>query len=136
MVPLHALTPINPKKYGDQKENQDDPNHTYLNIRKYYDVSMNLIDVSGLVSSILICLMFVPEVAHVYKHNDAKAISYPFLHLNLLASVLALIYAIDYKVIPMIITNVSAGIFSFVLYRFKYVNELKGETCTIDEVGV
>ena len=97
---------------------------------------MNLIDVSGLVSSILICLMFVPEVAHVYKHNDAKAISYPFLHLNLLASVLALIYAIDYKVIPMIITNVSAGIFSLILYRFKYVNELKGETCTIDEEGV
>ena len=97
---------------------------------------MNLIDVSGLVSSILICLMFVPEVAHVYKHKDAKAISYPFLHLNLFASILALIYSIHYIVIPMIITNVSAGIFSLILYRFKYVNELKGETCTIDEVGV
>jgi len=97
---------------------------------------MNLIDISGLVSSILICLMFVPEVTHVYKHKDAKAISYPFLHLNLLASLLALIYAIDYMVIPMIITNVSAGIFSLILYRFKYVNELKGENQSIDEVGV
>ena len=45
---------------------------------------MNLVDISGLVSSILICLMFVPEVVHVYKHKDAKAISYPFLHLNLI----------------------------------------------------
>ena len=97
---------------------------------------MILVDISGLVSSILICLMFIPEILHVYKHKDAKAISYPFLHLNLLASVLALIYAIDYKVIPMIITNVSAGIFSLILYHFKYVNELKGENQSIDEVGV
>lgn len=86
---------------------------------------MNIIDISGLVSSILICLMFVPELTHVYKHKDAKAISYAFLHLNLLASVLALIYSIHYGVIPMTITNVSAGLFSLILYHFKYVNELK-----------
>ena len=97
---------------------------------------MNLIDISGLVSSVLICLMFVPEVVHVYKHKDAKAISYPFLHLNLLASVLALVYSIHYDVIPMTITNVSAGIFSFVLYHFKYVNELKENTPNIDEASM
>lgn len=97
---------------------------------------MNLIDISGLVSSVLICLMFVPEVVHVYKHKDAKAISYPFLHLNLLASVLALVYSIYYNVVPMTITNVSAGIFSLVLYQFKYVNELKENTPNIVEVEV
>lgn len=86
---------------------------------------MNIIDVSGLVSSILICLMFIPELLHVFKHRDARAISYGFLHLNLLASVLALVYSIHYNVIPMTITNISAGIFSLVLYQFKYVNELK-----------
>ena len=97
---------------------------------------MNLIDISGLVSSILICLMFIPEIVHVYKHRDAKAINYAFLHLNLLASVLALIYSIHYNIIPMTITNISAGLFSLVLYQFKYVNELKEETHSIDEVGV
>ena len=97
---------------------------------------MNLVDISGLVSSILICLMFVPEIAHVYKTKDAKAINYGFLHLNLIASVLALIYSIHYNVIPMTITNISAGLFSLVLYQFKYVNELKEETHSIDEVGV
>ena len=97
---------------------------------------MNLIDISGLVSSILICLMFVPEIIHVYKNRDAKAINYTFLHLNLLASVLALVYSIHYNVIPMTITNISAGLFSLVLYQFKYVNELKEETHSIDEVGV
>jgi len=97
---------------------------------------MNLIDISGLVSSILICLMFIPEIVHVYKHRDAKAINYAFLHLNLIASVLALIYSIHYNIIPMTITNVSAGLFSLILYQFKYVNELKEETHSIDEVGV
>jgi uncharacterized protein with PQ loop repeat len=80
--------------------------------------------------------MFVPEVIHVYKHKDAKAINYSFLHLNLIASVLALVYSVHYNVIPMTITNVSAGIFSLILFHFKYVNELKGENQTIDEVGV
>jgi uncharacterized protein with PQ loop repeat len=80
--------------------------------------------------------MFVPEIIHVYKNRDAKAINYTFLHLNLLASVLALIYSIHYNIIPMTITNVSAGLFSLVLYQFKYVNELKEETHSIDEVGV
>jgi uncharacterized protein with PQ loop repeat len=80
--------------------------------------------------------MFVPEVVHVYKHKDAKAINYSFLHLNLIASVLALVYSVHYNVIPMTITNVSAGIFSLILFHFKYVNELKGENQTIDEVGV
>ena len=86
---------------------------------------MNVVDVLGLTSSIIITLMFIPEVTHVYKNSDAKAINYSFLHLNLVASVLALVYSVHYRVIPMIITNVSAGLFSLVMYHFKYVNEVK-----------
>ncbi len=89
---------------------------------------MNVVDVLGLTSSIIITLMFIPEVAHVYKNSDAKAIHYSFLHLNLVASVLALVYSVHYRVIPMIITNVSAGLFSLVMYHFKYVNEVKENT--------
>ena len=89
---------------------------------------MNVVDVLGLTSSIIITLMFIPEVSHVYKNSDAKAINYSFLHLNLVASVLALVYSVHYRVIPMIITNVSAGLFSLVMYHFKYVNEVKENT--------
>lgn len=89
---------------------------------------MNVVDVLGLTSSIIITLMFIPEVTHVYKNSDAKAINYSFLHLNLVASVLALVYSVHYQVIPMIITNVSAGLFSLVMYHFKYVNEVKENT--------
>ena len=73
---------------------------------------MNGIDVCGLVGSIFIVIMFIPEIYHVYKHKDAKAINYNFLHLNLIASVLSLVYSFHYDVIPMSITNLSAGLFS------------------------
>ncbi|QIG59809.1 hypothetical protein [Dishui Lake phycodnavirus 3] len=98
---------------------------------------MNIwIDGAGLLSSILICLMFVPELVHVYKNKDAKAINYTFLHLNLIASVLALVYSIYYGVIPMTITNISSGLFSLILYHFKYVNELKDKTQVEDIASI
>ena len=76
--------------------------------------------------------MFIPEIHHVYKYKDAKAINYNFLHLNLTASVLSLVYSFHYDVIPMTITNVSAGLFSFLMYYFKYVYEVKEKRQIID----
>ena len=96
---------------------------------------MNVIDVCGLLGSIAIAMMFVPEVIHVYKHKDAKAINYSFLHLNLLASVLSLVYSIYYDVVPMTITNASAGIFSVIMYYFKHIYELKEKIPNIDKVA-
>ena len=97
---------------------------------------MNVVDVLGLTSSIIITLMFIPEVAHVYKNSDAKAINYSFLHLNLVASVLALVYSVHYRVIPMIITNVSAGLFSLVMFHFKYTKEVKESSVDNNEEEV
>ena len=92
---------------------------------------MNIVDISGLIGSVFIVIMFIPEVVHVYKHKDAKAINYTFLHLNLLASVLSLVYSFHYNVIPMTITNVSAGLFSLLMYYFKYLYEVKDKNKTI-----
>ena len=97
---------------------------------------MNIIDVFGFASSILITIMFIPEVILVYKNHDAKAINYSFLHFNLLASVFALVYSIHYEVVPMTITNVAAGLFSIVMYHFKYTKELKEKESNTNEVGV
>ena len=85
---------------------------------------MNIIDLCGLVSSIIIVLMFIPEIYHVYKHKDAKAINYCFLHLNVISSVLALVYGITYNVAPMIINQSAMGIFALLMYYFKYNYEL------------
>ena len=97
---------------------------------------MNVVDVLGIASSILITLMFIPEVIHVYRNQDAKAINYSFLHLNLLASAFALVYSVYYDVVPMTITNVSAGLFSLVMYHFKYTKEVKESSTDNDEEKV
>jgi uncharacterized protein with PQ loop repeat len=99
---------------------------------------MYIIDVSGLIGSVVIVIMFIPEVIHVYKYKDAKAINYSFLHLNLIASVLSLVYSIYYDVVPMTITNVSAGLFSLLMYYFKYVYELKdkNQITTIEDAPI
>jgi uncharacterized protein with PQ loop repeat len=89
---------------------------------------MNAIDGIGLTSAILISIMFVPQVHHVYKEKDTNAIDYKFLGINMLASSMGLVYSIYYSVIPMIIANTSAGLFSISLIGFKYVNELKEKT--------
>jgi uncharacterized protein with PQ loop repeat len=82
---------------------------------------MNIIDLCGFVSSIIIAFMFVPEIYHVYKHKDANAINYWFLHLNVISSILALVYGITYNVVPMIINQSAMGIFALTMYYFKYI---------------
>ena len=77
----------------------------------------------GLISSILIAIMFVPQVVHVYKTKDTAAINYTFLGLNMAASSLGLVYSIYFDVVPMIVANTSAGLFSISLTCMKLVND-------------
>ena len=93
---------------------------------------MNFIDGIGLASAILIGIMFIPQVSHVYREKDTNALNYMFLGINMIASSMGLVYSIYYKVIPMIIANTSAGVFSLSLTTFKYLNEVKEETTHID----
>ena len=80
------------------------------------------IDYVGLTSAVLISIMFVPQVIHTYKTRNVKGINYGFLFLNASASILGLIYSIHYRIIPMIIANTSAGLFSFSLFMIKVVH--------------
>ena len=89
----------------------------------------------GLVSSILISIMFVPQVVHVYKTKDTHAINYSFLNLNMLASTMGLVYSVYFTVIPMIVANTSAGLFSVSLIGMKYINGLKEKIPNIDKVA-
>jgi uncharacterized protein with PQ loop repeat len=81
-----------------------------------------IVEYIGLVSSILITIMFVPQVVHVYVTKDTHAINYTLLHINLLASALGLVYSIYFSVVPMIVANTSAGLFSISLISMKYLN--------------
>jgi len=82
----------------------------------------------GLVSSILITIMFVPQIVHVYRTKDTDALNYAFLGINIVASVLGLVYSIYYTVIPMIVANTSAGLFSISLITMKRLNGLKEQS--------
>lgn len=93
-----------------------------------------IIETLGLVSAILITIMFVPQIVHVHKTKDTAAINYTFLHINILASTLGLIYSIHFHVIPMIVANTSAGLFSISLASMKFVNGLKEKKQRIDIV--
>ena len=84
-----------------------------------------IVDTLGLVSSILITIMFVPQVVHVYRTKDTDAINSSFIKLNILASALGLVYSIYYKVVPMMVANTSAGLFSISLITMKRLNGLK-----------
>ena len=82
----------------------------------------------GLVSSILITIMFVPQIVHVYRTKDTDALNYAFLGINIVASVLGLVYSIYYTVIPMIVANTSAGLFSISLITMKRLTGLKDQS--------
>ena len=96
---------------------------------------MNFIDGIGLASAILIGIMFIPQVSHVYREKDTNALNYMFLCINMIASSMGLVYSVYYNVIPMIIANTSAGVFSLSLTTFKYLNEVKEETTYIDRTS-
>lgn len=81
---------------------------------------MLLIKALGVTSSVLISVMFVPQVVHSFRTRDTSGISYSFLFINLLASTMGLVYSLHFRVIPMIIANTSATLFSLILIPFKY----------------
>ncbi len=87
----------------------------------------------GLTSSILIAVMFVPQVIHVYKTKDTAAINYTFLGLNMVASSLGLVYSIYFNIVPMIVANMSAGLFSLTLMGMKFIND---RSKSVDESSV
>ena len=87
----------------------------------------------GLTSSILIAVMFVPQVIHVYKTKDTAAINYTFLGLNMVASSLGLVYSIYFNIVPMIVENMSAGLFSVTLMGMKFIND---RSKSVDESSV
>ena len=88
----------------------------------------NFVEGIGLASSILITIMFVPQIVHVYRTKNTDALNYAFLGINIVASVLGLVYSIYYTVIPMIVANTSAGLFSISLITMKRLNGLKEQS--------
>lgn len=80
---------------------------------------MLLIKALGVTSSVLISVMFVPQVVHTCRTRDTSGINYSFLFINLLASTMGLVYSVYFRVVPMMIANTSATLFSLTLIPLK-----------------
>ena len=68
---------------------------------------MNWVDIIGLIGSISIGLSFIPQTYKTLKTNTIKSTSFLIFFITSLASVCMIIYSVYYKVLPMLIANVS-----------------------------
>tara|TARA_B100000073_G_C23610835_1_gene524434 strand:- start:489 stop:800 length:312 start_codon:yes stop_codon:yes gene_type:complete len=68
---------------------------------------MNWIDIIGLIGSISIGLSFIPQTYKTLKTNTIKSTSFLMFFITSTASVCMIIYSVYYKVLPMLIANVS-----------------------------
>lgn len=87
---------------------------------------MLLIDILGFIGSILVGVAFIPQTySTLITPDSARSISYAFLTIIILSSILLLVYSSYYKILPMLITNVSVLLNSLVLTYTKIRNSLK-----------
>jgi uncharacterized protein with PQ loop repeat len=80
---------------------------------------MFIVETCGLLSSTLISAMFVPQVVHTWRARDASGLSYGFLLTNLVASALGLVYSVYCRILPMMLANISASLFSLSILWIK-----------------
>jgi uncharacterized protein with PQ loop repeat len=66
---------------------------------------MLIIDVIGIIGSILVAFSLIPQSYKSIKNNDTKSLSKSYLVITLFASIFMGIYSIYYVIIPMIIAN-------------------------------
>ena len=63
-------------------------------------------DPVGYVAAVSLCMILIPQLIHILKVKKMDQISWYFILLNLLTSILFLIYGILIEALPMIIANV------------------------------
>jgi uncharacterized protein with PQ loop repeat len=68
---------------------------------------MNWIDIIGLFGSISIGLSFIPQTFKTIKTNTIKSTSFLMFFITSSASVCMIIYSVYYKILPMLIANLS-----------------------------
>ena len=81
---------------------------------------MFIIDIFGLIGSIGISIMLLPQIYKVYNTKKTEALSYVFLVLGVISGGLMLTYGLYYNLIPVILVNVCNMINITVLIILKY----------------
>jgi MtN3 and saliva related transmembrane protein len=82
-------------------------------------VSTNEYDPVGYAAATSLCMILVPQLMHILKVKKMDQISWYFLILNLITSILFLTYGILLEALPMIIANIILCIQNIVLIFLK-----------------
>lgn len=98
---------------------------------------MNWVDIIGLIGSISIGLSFIPQTYKTLKINTIKSTSFLMFLITSSASVCMIIYSVYYKVLPMLIANVSVLINCSIimiayLYKKKILSLNEQEETTVE----
>lgn len=72
----------------------------------------------GYAACVLFTIMLIPQIYKVHKYKSAEDLSFFFLFIFLLGSLLMLIYAIKIKSLPIIINNALAMLSGFILLGY------------------
>ena len=81
---------------------------------------MNNYDYIGYTGTFFISINLLPQIYHVYKIKDVKSISVMSYVLNIISSVVMIIYALFIDKIPILISNSMIMLFSCIMLLFKY----------------
>lgn len=88
-------------------------------------MTINHIEVIGLLGSSIISTAFIPQTYMVVKTGNTKDISLGFISLNLTASSLMLYFGISTRIVPIIISNSSVFINNSIMAFIKIKNILQ-----------
>lgn len=94
---------------------------------------MLITDVLGFSATVILILLYVPQVYKTTKTNTAKDLSINFLILSITGASLMIAYSSILKLIPVLISNCFILIFNIYLFIFKILennNLIKKETRT------
>ena len=85
-------------------------------------MTINHVEVIGLLGSSIISTAFIPQTYLVVKTGNTKDISLGFIALNLTASSLMLYFGISTRIVPIIISNTSVFINNSIIAIVKLKN--------------
>ena len=64
-----------------------------------------IINIIGLLGSILVSVSFIPQTYKTLKSEDSSDISYIFMGTNIISAAMMCVYGVYYDVIPILISN-------------------------------
>ena len=84
---------------------------------------MDSVYILGLIAAVISSILYVPQVYHMIKRKSTKDVSYIFLFISVLVSILWIIYGIYEDSIPLILCDTIILLLTFIMISCKIYYE-------------